>query len=82
MEYGIAGGELIVVDLQTNEVLGVKRGFKYRYLGRYGIEQKESITGIESGIPCASNSDAKDDGYRDLRGFLTRVLGPIGRKED
>jgi hypothetical protein len=26
-ELGIAGGELIVLDLQTNEVLGVRRGF-------------------------------------------------------
>jgi hypothetical protein len=26
-ELGIAGGELIVIDLQTNEVLGVRRGF-------------------------------------------------------
>ncbi len=26
-EFGIAGGELIVMDLQTNEVLGVRRGF-------------------------------------------------------
>jgi hypothetical protein len=26
-EFGIAGGELIVLDLRTNEVLGVRRGF-------------------------------------------------------
>jgi hypothetical protein len=26
-ELGIAGGELIVLDLQSNEVLGVRRGF-------------------------------------------------------
>ncbi len=26
-EHGIAGGELIVLDLQTNEILGVRRGF-------------------------------------------------------
>jgi len=26
-EMGIAGGELIVLDLQTNEVLGVRRGY-------------------------------------------------------
>jgi hypothetical protein len=26
-KLGIAGGELIVIDLETNEVLGVRRGF-------------------------------------------------------
>lgn len=26
-EFGIAGGELIVMDIQTNDVLGVRRGF-------------------------------------------------------
>lgn len=26
-EFGIVGGELVVLDLQTNEVLGIRRGF-------------------------------------------------------
>lgn len=42
-EMGIAGGELIVLDLQTNEVLGIRRGYviwnrgwTYRVCPRYG----------------------------------------------
>lgn len=35
-EHGIAGGELIVLDLTTNAVLGFRRGFAYSGIGRRG----------------------------------------------
>ncbi len=35
-EMGIAGGELIVLDLETNEVLGVRRGYAF-YRGSWEV---------------------------------------------
>jgi hypothetical protein len=40
-ELGIVGGEVIVLDLQTNEVLGVRRGY-----AASGGKTKETVAGI------------------------------------
>jgi hypothetical protein len=67
-EFGIAGGELILLDLRTNEVLGVRRGFI-----RSG--NVRNLTGIWwlSGHVCS-----KDAGRLFYTSeFISRVLKPI-----
>jgi hypothetical protein len=53
-ELGIAGGELIVMDLEKNEVLGVKRGFI-----RSGGSGVQNLTGIwwPRGQLCSNDKD-------------------------
>lgn len=64
LELGIAGGELLVVELSTNQVLAVKRDFALRYLGRYGSEQQISATGFEQGNRCGSLNVRRDNSAR------------------
>lgn len=65
-ELGIAGSELIVLDLETNEVLGVRRGFK-----RTGSVQ--NLTGVWwlSGQTCPKLTKKPD------HWFVKEVLKPI-----
>jgi len=73
-EHGIAGGELIVVDLKTNEILGIRRGFVRAAKSRY------SNSGLtwEFGEFCPRLSKrtgiAKD--YDASFAFVARVLRP------
>jgi hypothetical protein len=77
LNFGIAGGEVIVLDVQTEEVLAVKRKFSLRYLGRYGEEQMISFTGIEQGIKCDGRSEpGKAITGWELRDFIIQVLKP------
>lgn len=68
-ELGVAGGELIVVDLKTNEVLAMRRGFR---LGppdpRRGLEL------LWSGGVCPQYPETP--GYRNVLWFLTKVAKP------
>ncbi len=72
-ELGISGGELIVVDLKTNEVLGIRRGF--------------ARTGFSSRVIGGVNWEATEvcpryPGPRSKRGdfsywFISKVIQPI-----
>ena len=66
-ELGIAGGETIVLDLQTNEVLAVRRGFM-----RTGFI-KNNLTGVWwlTGPSCPNR------GTKPTRIFLEEVLMPL-----
>jgi hypothetical protein len=71
-EKGIAGGELVVLDLATNEVLGIRRGFVY-----------SKATNIPSGIfwlfgkACPhSNSKTPARPYQFDYEFVSKVLSP------
>ncbi len=80
-ELGIAGGELVVVDLLTNEILAVRRGF---VLGK-----STSTGGVEwqSAISCPEYRLQEGPGKRMSRNrsyafglwFLTKVARPSGR---
>jgi hypothetical protein len=73
-EFGIAGGELIVLDLQTKEVLGVRRGFI-----RTGSVR--NLTGVWwlSGQVCPivrpDKRSQKDGDF--TYWFLSKVLRPV-----
>jgi len=47
-EMGIAGGELIVLDLETNEVLGVRRGYAL-HVGQWQVTPVCPKCGYEGG---------------------------------
>ncbi len=69
-EMGIAGGELIVLDLQTNEVLGVRRG----YVRSGGMK---NLTGIwwMTGRTCPSyNYRNRDKDFDFSYWFIGKVL--------
>jgi hypothetical protein len=76
-EHGIAGGELVVVDLETNEVLGIRRGFML------ASKSQVSRSGLnwESGRVCPKLNDrpgwSKDVDFTVW--FVTKVLRPMGR---
>jgi hypothetical protein len=70
-EMGIAGGELIALDLQTNEVLGVRRGYAF-YRGSWELTPVCPKYGYEGGF---------DKGFRFQFWFLGKVLRPPGWKE-
>lgn len=52
-EMGIAGGELIVLDLETNEVLGVRRGYAH-YRGSWEITRVCPTYGYFGGFDKAT----------------------------
>ena len=68
-ELGIAGSELIVLDLETNEVLGVRRGFK-----RTGGVR--NLTGVWwlAGQTCPKLSKKPD------HWFIREVLKPVSEE--
>jgi len=79
-EMGVAGGELIVVDLQTNEILGLRRGFIF------GSRLKTGGIWWLTGRVCPRYSQMpglgqirrrdKDGDYTTM--FLTKVATPKG----
>ncbi|MFO0707323.1 MAG: hypothetical protein U0412_10780 [Nitrospira sp.] len=71
-ELGIVGGEVIVVDLQSNEVLAVRRGFI-----RSG-DVKNNLTGVWwlGGHVCPNYQHANVYTYE----FLSKVLKPASVK--
>jgi len=66
-ELGIAGSEVIVLDLRTNQVLAVRRGYALS-----GWKTKETVTGIWwlSAAKCPSST------ARDEQVFIHKVLRP------
>lgn len=78
-EHGIAGGELIVVDLATNEILGIRRGFIRAAKSRY------SHSGLtwETGEVCPKLTDRpgwpKDVDFTVW--FVTKVVKPAAARE-
>jgi hypothetical protein len=72
-ELGIVGGELIILDLQTNEVLAVRRGFI-----RSG-DVRNNLTGIWwlGGHVCPEHRDANVHTYE----FISKVLKPAASTE-
>ena len=83
IESGIAGGEMIVLDLDTEEVIGIKRKFVLRWLGRYPTEQRVSATGIERIAQACPAEQRKNDKsiYQDFRDFLIQVVVPPKPKQ-
>lgn len=76
-DLGIAGGELIVLDLQTNEVLGMRRGYI-----RSG--QMRSLTGIWwfTGKTCPEyNYRHRSKDFDFSYWFIGKVLRPINFEE-
>lgn len=75
-ELAIAGGELIVVDLGTSEVLGIRRGF-----ARTGFAQgSRGPINWETAEVCPrlrSSPDGRDKGINFSRWFVSKVLKPI-----
>lgn len=80
-ELGIAGGELVVVDLRTNEILGVRRGFILgQPLGDGGV-------GWYGGNVCPDYMSTEGPGkilkknkyYNFGLWFLTKVAKPSGK---
>lgn len=71
-ELGIAGGELIVLDLQTNEVLGVRRSFV-----RSGFV-RNNLTGVWwlTAGKCSKESLKMDSQ------FINEVLKPAPQKQE
>lgn len=71
-ELGIAGGELIVLDTQNNEVLAVRRGFI-----RSG-DIRNNLTGVWwlGGHACPKGKNGRTDFY--TFDFLRQVLMPAG----
>lgn len=73
-EYGIAGSELIVLDLQTNEVLGFRRGFVsaiQSYWPDDGIEWEFAYR-----CPFPVGEDLRDPDYA----FVKKLLIPINKE--
>ena len=69
-DNGIAGGELIVVDLQTNEVLGLRRGYLY---GR--ITRGPGLVNFDSLTTCSMTSTGKVS-YKDV-GFIFQFVSKV-----
>jgi hypothetical protein len=71
-ELGIAGGELIILDLQTNEVLAVRRSFV-----RSG-SVRNNLTGIWwlTAGKCSKESLKMD------AQFINEVLKPASHKQE
>lgn len=65
-ELGIAGGELIVLDVQTNEVLGVRRG----YLRTANVRETGGRVWWLGARACPSNLPGVDNA------FIYKVLKP------
>ena len=75
-EYSIGAGEYLVVDLETNEVLGVKRGFKI------SGHDKNTSSGIgwENARPCevdVIHSKSGIPSLNSMRAIVRKTLIPI-----
>jgi hypothetical protein len=75
LEIGVKGGELMVVDLQSGEVLGIRRGFIAALERKFGSWQGWS------GAICPSYGDKPGYGGRNKDStstywFITKVAKP------
>ncbi|WP_447983403.1 hypothetical protein [Nitrospira sp. Nam74] len=76
-ELGIAGGELIVMDLQTNEVLGVRRGYI-----RSGDVKNLTGIGWLTGRTCPQyNYRHRNKDFDFSYWFVGKVLKPINYEQ-
>lgn len=66
----IAGGELVIVDLQTNEILALKRGFAFSGNIR---NAPNGISWLNKGL-CSTDKERKQIDY--ARKFIKSVLKP------
>jgi hypothetical protein len=74
-EHRISGGELIIVDLPTGEVLGIRRGFMWAPASRYGSVNWDS----GAYCPVLKNKPKGLQWDKDVsftRWFLFQVLKP------
>lgn len=70
-DLGIAGSEVIVLDLKTEEILGVFRGFsKFDFNAR----RSHSGTGMSWGKRCPTQSSNASRGVQ--KEFVMKVLKP------
>jgi hypothetical protein len=72
-ELGIGGSELIVLDLQTNEVLAVHRGY-----AKFEIDERFGVSGFQWRKGCPSHPP-QDGGTRLM--FLLKTLKPAIHSE-
>jgi hypothetical protein len=76
-EHGIGGGEVIVLDLKTNEVLGVRRAY-LRSDGMRGVP--EGVWWLKGQMCLNFKSEQYRDPSQQLYGFLASVLKPAGKR--
>ena len=71
IEIGIAGGEAIILDLQTQEILGVHRGY-----AKFEINERMGVAGLQwaRGCPMPPNIG----GGANLA-FILKVLRPLDK---
>ncbi len=67
-EMGIAGGELVILELSTNKILGIKRGFSYSKISNDGAVWWLAST------RCHGNYFGKN---KSLDDFIGKVLKPV-----
>jgi hypothetical protein len=72
-EMGIAGGELIVIDLDTSEVLGFRRGFARTGIGTFGANWE---------FPSICPDLGYHSGRSRFTGFDYWILGKIVRNKN
>ena len=78
-ELAVAGGEMVVVDLKTNEVLAVKRGFALAVTKSWGKGYSPTGLSWNAGGVCPASGNAP---YPYLaipfadRNFVNKVLKP------
>lgn len=86
-EMGIAGGELIVLDLQTNEVMGVRRGYNIwnrgwtgRMCPRYGyIGGQDKTTNFTAWFVAKV---ARPTGWKDFFAMMEKGRRMVGTPSD
>ena len=71
LQLGISGGELVIFDLQTGEILALRRGYALDGYAARGIKNRHSWLS-SWGCPVM----ARDP--QSLRLFVSRVLQPVG----
>ena len=71
-ELGIAGGELIILDMQSNEVLGVRRGF----IRSEGVRNLTGIWWLTSHVCPKYEGKAFNKDGNFAYWFITKVLKP------
>jgi len=74
-ELGIAGGELIVLDLNTNEVLGVRRGYLRTGSFRNTLTNVSWLTGQT--CPTYGYRNGRNKDFDFSYWFIGKVLKPI-----
>ena len=67
-ELGIAGSELLVLDLQTNEVLGIHRGY-----AKFEIDERMGMSGYQWKNRCPTQPNANGGAPVE---FILKVLRP------